>query len=283
MKYNFLFLLLMFFAACNNSETNFYTLEYGRDIPLKTKDFDFKGYVKNCWQVKIEELPEDLDEFDWGNTDEFETYEFDEERRIIGLTEIFLGKTIFNYNDDGVLTNSTRKAERININSYYEYDSDGKLKGVSKSNDSKSKISYNDDNGHLGIVRDYSSDGDLEITKYEYDRRGRLILEQNSYMSEETIYKGRKVKICHHYDIRNGGKTIITRMRYKYNMNGDLIEKAFLTEDDEEEKEYTVTYKYQYDTEKNWVMKQEIKGEQIQETCLRKIDYHKSRYFGILP
>ena len=313
MKYNLLFLSLVFFTACNNSN-NSYELNLFDYNDRTIEDYNLRGFPKIVQRVTVNEIPEDLNAFNWAyNKNEFFGLAFDEEGRLI--QSIKDGKKDeFQYNDDGQLTKSiTHNIQEQKIIATYTYREDGKLDRIERNNNFKSTMSYDMEDNCTKIT--YLDRRNLhgyvigvEYENFKYDDKGRIIsdtytdqygsgepteikysrnvrTEKSGDILYETTFKGKKKKIYRNYNMSDGNKALMSESRYKYNLYEDEVSSKVkrVGIDEEPDEVHQSRYKYQYDKEGNWVVQSTYFNDKLSTIYIRKIEYHKKRYFGILP
>ncbi|MGB0861531.1 MAG: hypothetical protein ACPG19_01315 [Saprospiraceae bacterium] len=331
MKYNFLFLLLMFFTACNNSDFKPEN-PYISYVNSTVSTHDFKGDIEKSWTIEVQEVPKpnDLANIDWENHPKLSGYiQFNKEGKLLKSTyynfdEISNSeiKTNLEYDEDGLLIKSVYSSifegvphigEKATLKYIYkDYGENKRLVQIENIDNSKDVIRY-DMNENISSITYFDKYGKIMSNlneEYEYDARGRVIrIKRNnrdninaitykgnivitSYSNtgiETTYNKNNQKKIHRNYYSEEGSICCdkweqTSEVRYRYNIYGDMIEaKSTYEKEEEEEDKYHDKYEYEYDTEKNWIVKKEYKNEKLEKILIRKIEYHKKRYFGILP
>lgn len=306
MKYLYSLLGLALLISCNN------TTELGKS---SAEDYtsDFKGFPKKIQIVRVDQLPKDLDKFDWeSHLNKSEIIFLDKKNRVVERTSHRIySKYTVQYDKNGLKTQTTEiDMDNKKIISYFTYNDEKQIEEIKK-NDQSSYTYYYDLNGNCTSINHHNYkqlDGTkvyMTTTAYKYDKKNRVIFEKyddypptkisykkNTIIREETsigkegslfienFYKNNNLKSQKKYRIVEGEKDIVEEIFYKYNRYGDLIlrETKGGIYDGE-----IFKYVYQYDTEKNWITKITYKNGELWGTDILKIEYHKRMYFGILP
>lgn len=194
--------------------------------------------------------------------------------------KIECNKSKFVYNKKGNLTKSYKIDENDSINerTEYIYNSQGVctemvtykgeklvekevpvLQGVKTTG---CKI-YNE-NGTVETTCDYVYSGDEISEEKTLNTKGEVIsLVQNEYLNGQLVSQTE----------RDSNGDVISINKFKRNTSNDIVESVILVS--KYNKEYKITFEYEYDSSGNWIKQTKIYNGQIENIILRNIEYFK--------
>lgn len=312
MRHFYPLLILLLFNNCDNTEMN----PHKPDIYFKhqktLEDFNLKGLVKSVSESTFPiytSIDETLDWEDYVSRGNADYYRFDKQGRMI--EKFYDGKKWFyQYNQEGKLSKAIRhKRDKKSVNKttqlvfeYGEY-APYELKKIER--DEKLVYLYSYDDNYNCTKMEYF--GDENVThNYTYDDKDRVTL----YGGKKISYSGNTVidsiygeggdvdKIgIHTFDgdklISYGEHPSYSRtqkiVNYEYNRQDDVVKKynSEFTPSTQSSSEQITNYDphkfdYIYDIEDNWLRRIEYFEGKVINVTIRKVEYYKKRYFGIL-
>ncbi|MFJ1492301.1 hypothetical protein [Capnocytophaga canis] len=202
---------------------------------------------------------------------------YGESKNIYIYNELGNLRELSTYNADGGLIEKRickydTKKNNIETN---VYNSDGVL---------KTKLTYKyDDKGNTIEINSYNSEGGLEIKyTYKYDEKGNTI-EKNEYyppnserakftISTSIALSQMSVEDDKEEKVSNFDGSVEYRTTYKYDENGEIIEKKNYRSQSNLEKR---TYTYEYDKYGNWVKRITYKNDKPKFIAEREIEYYE--------
>lgn len=224
-------------------------------------EYDKKGNVIERWHTNYKHIIKKIDKYEYDSKgNNISIFEYDD----YGSRLVLNNKIIKSYN---------KKGNMIELLSY-------KILPYSREDFLTSEIHYQYKYNFIGKVIEYNSDHEFILfTIIRYDWVGRVIeicqYDEHNFLSEKRITKfNRNVVIEQTYDSRGNLKDIFTHKfngkqqlieyttnfvsedttYYKYNKNGDVIEKY----DHDGIFDSVHKYRYEYDNKKNWIKRTEF-------------------------
>ena len=201
-----------------------------------------------------------------GNFDE--TIEYD-------IKENIEFKVVYSYNEKGRITekkvnhsNNTLKYKYV-----FKYDNNGYLIDESiylkDGSLSKKKVYDNQEERNKIFVNTFFVKGELSSSaEFEYNDEGYLIKEVfNDYgvsvVRHNYYYNNKGYLIKRNQKITSENRDMDFDNNFNYNENGDMIESGY------------TSYKYEYDSQNNWIKRIEFNGGFPEFIVERKIEYYK--------
>ncbi len=122
---------------------------------------------------------------------------------------------------------------------------------------------YNE-NGTVDAACEYVYSGDEISEEKTINSKGEVVsLVQNEFLIGQLVSRTEK----------NGNGDIISITKFKRNTNNDIIENViFISKDN---KEYKISFEYEYDNAGNWIKQTKIYDGKIENIILRNIKYSK--------